>query len=75
MAALLWPYRGLVPVMDGWGFRRAQLRDPALASISVVVLSGADQDRVAEIEAAAAFAKPMRLAEVTVELRRLCKHA
>ena len=36
-------------------FRREQLRDPALAQIPVVVLTGADEDRLPEILAAAAF--------------------
>jgi len=61
-----------MPVMDGWAFRREQLRDPMLAQIPVVVLSGADHDRVPEILAAAAFEKPYQLAEVTTAVRHLC---
>ena len=29
----------MMPVMDGWAFRREQLRDPQLAHIPVIVLS------------------------------------
>src|SRR5437879_6509382 len=29
----------MMPVMDGWQFRRAQAQDPALSAIPVVVLS------------------------------------
>jgi CheY-like chemotaxis protein len=61
-----------MPVMDGWAFRREQLRDPALAQIPVVVLTGADQDRVSEILAAATFQKPYQLAELTTAIRQLC---
>jgi CheY-like chemotaxis protein len=61
-----------MPIMDGWAFRREQLRDPVLAQIPVVVLSGADHDRVPEILAAAAFQKPYQLAEVTTAVRQLC---
>jgi CheY-like chemotaxis protein len=61
-----------MPVMDGWAFRREQLRDPVLAQIPVVVLSGADHDRVPEILAAAAFQKPYQLADVTTAVRQLC---
>jgi hypothetical protein len=43
-----------------------------LAQIPVVVLSGADHDRVPEILAAAAFEKPYQLAEVTTAVRQLC---
>jgi CheY-like chemotaxis protein len=31
----------LMPTMDGWGFRRVQLADSAIASIPVIVLTGA----------------------------------
>jgi CheY-like chemotaxis protein len=64
-----------MPVMDGWAFRREQLRDPALAQIPVVVLTGADQDRVSEILAAATFQKPYHLADVTMAVRQLCSSA
>jgi CheY-like chemotaxis protein len=62
-----------MPVMDGWAFRREQLRDPALAQIPVVVLSGADEDRLPEILAAAAFQKPYHLADVANAVRQLCR--
>jgi CheY-like chemotaxis protein len=29
-----------MPVMNGWGFRAEQAKDPALASVPVIVLSG-----------------------------------
>jgi len=64
-----------MPVMDGWAFRREQLRDPAIAQIPVVVLTGADQDRVSEILAAATFQKPYHLADVTTVVRQLCDAA
>jgi len=51
-----------MPVMDGFAFRAAQLSDPALAPIPVVVLS-ADGRRVPEaverMHAAAAVEKPV----------------
>lgn len=64
-----------MPVMDGWAFRREQLRDPVLAPIPVIVLSGADHDRVPEILAAAAFEKPYQLSEVTSAVRQLCTNS
>jgi hypothetical protein len=36
------------------------------------VLTGADQDRVSEILAAATFQKPYHLADVTTAVRQLC---
>ena len=62
-----------MPVMDGWAFRREQRRDPALAEIPVIVLSGADAERFTELEAAAAFEKPARMADVVPCVRRLCE--
>jgi CheY-like chemotaxis protein len=62
-----------MPIMDGWAFRREQLRDPALAQIPVVVLTGADQERVPELVAAATFQKPYHLSEVTTVVRGLCR--
>lgn len=64
-----------MPVMDGWAFRREQRLDPALDKIPVVVLSGADAERFPELEAAAAFEKPVRMAEVVGVVRRLCAGA
>jgi CheY-like chemotaxis protein len=60
-----------MPVMDGWAFRREQRSDPALQNIPVVVLSGADVDRFPELDAAAAFEKPVRMAQVAGAVRRL----
>jgi CheY-like chemotaxis protein len=31
----------MMPVLDGWHFRREQLRDPALPAVPVAVVSGA----------------------------------
>lgn len=64
-----------MPVMDGWTFRREQLLDPLLEHIPVVVLSGADADRFPELEAAAAFEKPVRMAQVAGAVRRLSAEA
>ena len=61
-----------MPVMDGWAFRKEQRSDPGLAGIPVIVLSGADAERVPEIEAAAAFRKPVSFSDVITVVRRLC---
>ena len=49
----------MMPVMDGWEFRRRQLADPKLAGIPVVVMSAVDGDRLREIGPIAAFRKPL----------------
>ena len=60
-----------MPVMDGWTFRRAQRDDPSIANIPVIVLSGADAHRFPELDAAAAFEKPVNPSQIADELRRL----
>jgi CheY-like chemotaxis protein len=62
-----------MPVMDGWAFRAEQRADPAFAGIPVVVLSGTETDRLAELDAAAAFYKPVSLPDVIAVIRRLCE--
>jgi CheY-like chemotaxis protein len=53
-----------MPVMDGWTFRREQRLDPRLVHIPVIVLSGADADGVPELDALAAFEKPVSLLQI-----------
>jgi len=62
-----------MPVMDGWTFRREQRSDPGLADIPIVVLSGVDADRFHELDAAAAFNKPVSFSDVIGVVRRLCE--
>ena len=64
-----------MPVMDGWTFRKEQRLDPGIAAIPIVVLSGAEADRLPELDAAAAFRKPVSFPEVIDVVRRLCDRA
>ena len=61
-----------MPVMDGWAFRRQQRLDSTIANIPIVIMSGADTERFHELEAAAAFEKPVPMVEVADVVRRLC---
>ena len=53
----------MMPVMDGWAFRAEQLRDPALASIPVIVLTadGNAAEKAALMNGAGALRKPVEL--------------
>ena len=62
-----------MPVMDGWAFRREQRGDPVIASIPIVILSGVEIDHLTELDAAAAFHKPVSFPEVVDVVRRLCE--
>jgi CheY-like chemotaxis protein len=56
----------MMPVMDGWQFRAELLKDPALASVPVVLLSGiADVDEAARsLDAVGHLGKPIDLAKL-----------
>jgi CheY-like chemotaxis protein len=59
----------MMPDMSGWEFREAQLRDPALASIPVVLVSGVSDlaEAAAATSASAFLSKPVDI-EVLVQL-------
>ncbi len=62
----------MMPVMDGWEFRRKQQADPALASVPVIVLSALDQTRAADVNAAAFLKKPLDFDRLIQLVRSYC---
>jgi DNA-binding response OmpR family regulator len=62
-----------MPVMDGFAFRTAQLRDPALAHIPVICVSGRhDADEAARaMKLAGCVGKPFALDEIVVRIRAI----
>ncbi len=63
----------ILPGLDGWGFRRQQRRDPALAAIPVAVLSAHSQvaERAATLGDVAYLGKPVNAAELFATVARL----
>ncbi len=63
----------MMPVMDGFQFRSAQLADPALADVPVVVLSGAADmlSQVQNIRARDVVRKPFRVDQVLRAIDRV----
>jgi CheY-like chemotaxis protein len=53
----------MMPIMDGWQFRAEQLRDPALASIPVIVLTadGNAAEKAVLLNGVGALRKPVEL--------------
>jgi len=65
----------LMPIMDGWDFRAAQLADPALRDIPVVVISasGFARDTLGpQLKTRDVFSKPLDLDRFLETLRTLC---
>jgi CheY-like chemotaxis protein len=64
----------MMPVMDGWGFRAAQERDPELRSIPVVVLTAhaSAAETAKEMHAAGFLRKPVRLETLLATVERFC---
>lgn len=65
----------MMPVMDGWEFRRRQREDPALAGVPVVVLSALDQTRAADLGGTAFLKKPLDFDRLLELVRQHCRHA
>jgi CheY-like chemotaxis protein len=63
----------MMPVMSGFDFRAAQLEDPELASIPVVVMTAdvRHDDATAALKAAAGFGKPFDLDALLAAVARL----
>jgi CheY-like chemotaxis protein len=62
----------MMPVMDGWEFRRKQQADPSLAPVPVIVLSALDQARAAALDANAFLKKPLDFDRLLSLVRSYC---
>src|SRR5262245_15314301 len=62
----------VMPTTDGWWYRSEVARDPTLADIPIVVLSGADlsEDKVAALGVAAFLSKPFGVEALLSTVRR-----
>ena len=63
----------MMPIMDGWEFRREQQRDPNLADVPVIVLSALDPARVGDMEPAAFLKKPLDFDRLLELVRQYCR--
>lgn len=57
----------MMPIMNGWEFRDAQLKDLELASVPVVIVSAFDDT----LDVAAVLRKPFQIEEVLATVHRL----
>jgi CheY-like chemotaxis protein len=64
----------MMPVMDGWGFRKCQPEGPAFVAIPVIVLTGDGRAsaKAAAIGAAGYLKKPLDLGDLLEAVARHC---
>lgn len=63
----------MMPVMDGWEFRRRQQADPLVSSVPVIVLSALDPSRAADVNANAFLKKPLDFDRLLALVRSYCR--
>jgi CheY-like chemotaxis protein len=63
----------MMPVMDGWEFRRQQQADPDIAPVPVIVLSALDQARAGITDATAFLKKPLDFDRLLNLVRYHCR--
>lgn len=63
----------MMPVMDGWQFRRKQIEDARLAKIPTIVVSAAGRERMTYISADAYLAKPIDMDELLSRVSEFCQ--
>jgi CheY-like chemotaxis protein len=64
----------MMPIMNGWDFRRAQQQDPQLASIPVVVISADNSvpQKAASLGARGYLAKPIAIERLIALVSQYC---
>jgi CheY-like chemotaxis protein len=67
----------MMPAMDGWSFRQAQLADPAMAAVPVIVLTGAPLPSLLheQLQAADYLLKPVGRGHLVSVVSNYCEPA
>lgn len=65
----------VMPIMNGWAFRRAQMNDPWLADIPVIAVSAVDSHGTDGLHASATLHKPLDPAILVQTIHAMCFEA
>jgi CheY-like chemotaxis protein len=66
----------MMPVMNGWQFRKAQVNDPEIANIPVVVVTAAGaREQIPAIDADAWLSKPVDFDRLLETIDPLCQRS
>jgi CheY-like chemotaxis protein len=61
-----------MPVLDGIGFRQLQLRNPTIAEIPVIVITGDEREQLPNLGTVSVLRKPVDPVKLVEELNRYC---
>jgi CheY-like chemotaxis protein len=61
-----------MPVLDGIGFRQLQLRNPKMAGIPVILVTGDERQQLPHLGAVSVLRKPVEPAKLVEDLKRCC---
>ena len=61
-----------MPVLDGIGFRQLQLRNPKIAGIPVILVTGDESPATSNLGAVSVLRKPVEPLKLVEELKRCC---
>ena len=62
----------MMPVMDGWTFRKEMMKDATLATIPVIVMTAATPERAEAVIAQAILYKPLHMTKVVGVVQEHC---
>jgi CheY-like chemotaxis protein len=63
----------MMPIMDGWEFRRSQCEDPRLADLPVIVLTALEPPKSSDFDGATFLTKPLDFDRLLDLVRRYCR--
>ena len=64
-----------MPVLDGIGFRQLQLRNPTIAGVPVILVTGDERQQLSNLGVVSVLRKPVDPVKLVEEVRSCCLHS